>query len=126
MKKLYDETYKSDDRSSRNIWYSNVPLSKVSEYGSLINLSEEVITSLTEVIQNDLIIAETNTETNWYFYDSATNKDAIEDDVRSSVMVKKSFGNFLVQVNCSDHNFAINFNEIQKQKEQLEKQLNKS
>ncbi|GAB7390862.1 hypothetical protein [Lactococcus garvieae] len=125
MKQLYDETYKSEEQSSRNIWYSNIQLSKVSEYGSLINLSEEVITSLTGVIQNDLKVPEPNTETNWYFYDSVTNKDAIEDEVRSSVMVKKSFGDFLVHVNCSDHNFAININEIQKQKEQLEGQLNK-
>ena len=124
MKQLYDETYKSEGRSSRNIWYSNVHLSKVSEYGSLIELSEEIITSLVNVIQDDLKTAETNTETNWYFYDSVTNKDAMEDDIRSSVMIKETSGNFLVHINCSDHNFAINFNEIQRQKEKLEEELN--
>lgn len=123
MKKLYDEVYKSGGQSSRNIWYSELTLTETSDYGALVYLSSTVQQVLLETIQKDLNILEKHDETNWYFYDSATSKDAIEDDVRTTLMVKKDDSNFVVHINFSDYNFATNLNEILKQKLSLEEKL---
>jgi hypothetical protein len=68
MKKLFDETFTSDDgkRRSRNIWYGYADLSVDGEYGKSIKLTEDLLNNLSEIIKNDLTNNAENapTETN--------------------------------------------------------------
>lgn len=124
MKKIYDETYTDNEKSSRNIWYSEVPLHKESEFGPITNLEPLAQQFIVDRIQLDLNDSEKVTETNWYFYDSITTQDANEDQVRTSLMIKLQNEEFIVHLNISDHTFALNFNNIRKQIKSLEAKLN--
>lgn len=120
MKKLYDETYSDDNgKKSRNIWYSNLQLSTKAEYGFLIHLSEEVQHQVLNAIKIDLSNGVSNEEINWYFYDAASNKDALGENPRASLMIKQNKA-FVVHFNFSDLNFAINFEQILENKIRLE------
>ncbi|EMG27153.1 hypothetical protein [Listeria fleischmannii] len=126
MKKIYDETYNSvDGRSSRNVWYTDVEMHQDNEYGSLADLTEMVQKDIIDTILHDLDKAESVSETNWYFYDSTTIKDANEETIRTSLMVKYKKNHFYAHFNISDHSFALNFEEIQKQVKLFETNLNR-
>lgn len=124
MKKLYDETFTSEKKSSRNIWYAGLNLSHQGEYGSLLAISETVQECIAARIKEDLSESASATETNWYFYDAETNEDALGEKPRSSVMVRYSSPQFIVHLNFSDHNFAVNLESILEMKEALTERLN--
>lgn len=124
MKKLFDETFISEQKSSRNIWYSGLSLSHQGEYGALLALSEAVQESIVAKIKEELSEDATVTEMNWYFYDAETNEDALGEKPRSSVMVRYSTSQFLVHLNFSDHNFAVNLESILEMKDALTERLN--
>jgi phage FluMu gp28-like protein len=124
MKKLYDETFTSEKKSSRNIWYAGLNLSMQGEYGVLLALSEAVQECIAARIKEDLFEDATATETNWYFYDAETNEDALGEKPRSSVMVRYSSSQFIAHLNFSDHNFAVNLESILEMKKELTERLN--
>lgn len=124
MKKLYDETFTSEKKSIRNIWYTGLSLSPQGEYGALLALSEAVQASIAAKIKADLSEDATATEMNWYFYDAETNEDALGEEPRSSVMVRYSSSQFIVHLNFSDHNFGVNLDPILEMKEALTERIN--
>lgn len=124
MKKLYDETFTSEKKSSRNIWYVGISLSHQGEHGALLALSEAVQECIVAKVKEDLSEDASATETNWYFYDAETTEDALGEKPRSSVMVRYRSSRFLVHLNFSDHNFAVNLEPILEMKEALTKRLN--
>ena len=127
MKILFDETYTSNDetQSSRNIWYGYADISVQGEYGMDIKLDDALIENLCKLIMHDLSAKADNppTETNWYFYGSTTSQDAIGDDVRSIIMVRERDGQFTINCNISDHDFAVNLDSIISFRADFEKRL---
>ena len=133
MKKLFDETY----GDSRTIWYLfeeddksiHYIFSEPNEYGGrMISHSDYSIfaDSLKDLIENDLKNSPENTpgETNWIFYSSRIDDDAIGDKVRFSVLVKLKNGNYSCNINMSDYIFTTSFDEIIKIKNIIEVALN--
>lgn len=116
MEKLFDETFGTEDgsRTSRNIWYGYAELAVEGDFGNVLKLDERVMGELGQFIQNNL--AETkaskSTETNWYFYGNTQTKDAIDDSIRPSIMVREKDGAFVVHCNFSDHDFANKLDHI--------------
>ncbi|MEH7452914.1 hypothetical protein [Gottfriedia acidiceleris] len=100
MKILFDETYTSNEgkRTSRNIWYGDADLTVEGEYGKIINLNEDFMDNLCEIIKKDLSKNASNkaTETNWYFYGSGVTQDAIGDNIRPTIMVRRGLTNLLL------------------------------
>ncbi|MBT2655813.1 hypothetical protein J7E81_11290 [Bacillus sp. ISL-18] len=127
MKILFDETYTSTDgkRSSRNIWYGDADLTVDGEYGKTINLKEDFMDDLCEIIKKDFSKNAANepTETNWYIYGSGVTQDAIEANVRPSIMVREKSDEFITNFNISDHDFAVNIDAILLFKADFEKRL---
>jgi len=125
MKILFDETYDSNDgkQTSRNIWYGYADIYVDSEYGKDIRLNESLMNNLCEIIKNDLSKNAAPTETNWYFYGSAVNQDAIGDNIRPSIMIRERSGDFITNFNISDQDFAVNIDAILLFKADFEKRL---
>lgn len=122
MKQLFDETYEAEGQTSRNLWYSEVALTQTSDFGPVINLSnqvqDEIITKIKETLAE-----KTATENNFYFYDVQTNQDALEEQIRMSLMIREKSGEFVVRFNMTDHNFAINLDTTLDSENQLTKKL---
>ncbi|MBN8210006.1 hypothetical protein JI666_14720 [Bacillus sp. NTK071] len=115
MNILFDETFTSnDERKSRNIWYGYADISVQGEYGKNIKLNEDFMDNLCEIIKNDLSLNAANEpiETNWYFYGSSVTQDAIGDNIRPTIMVRERSGEFITNINISDHDFAVNIDAI--------------
>ncbi|PLS01960.1 hypothetical protein CVD27_22870 [Neobacillus cucumis] len=127
MKILFDETYTSNDGkyTSRNIWYGYADISVDGQHGKTIKLNEDFMVQLCELIKNDLSKNAANepTQTNWYFYGSAVTKDAIGDNIRPTIMVRKKSDEFISNFNISDHDFAVNIDAILLFKADFEKRL---
>ncbi|MBC2392126.1 hypothetical protein [Listeria booriae] len=116
MKKLFDETHESEARFYRTVWYGYVE-------GNLDDALQEDIVS---IVKADLAQKADNppTATHWIFYGGATNKDAIGDTVRASLMIRERGGNFVCHYNMSDFDFVMAFDMVEAFKSRLEKQLN--
>ena len=116
MNVLFDETFASNDgmRTSRNIWYGYADFSADGEYGKEIRLDQEIMDLLCDIIRDDLSGNDIHspTETNWYFYGNAVTQDAIGDNIRPTIMVRERSGGFTVNINISDHDFAVNIDSI--------------
>ena len=127
MEKLFDETYTSEDKTqvSRNIWYGYIELYKEATYGKEIILNDDIIDTIVKVIKSDISQDKTPlpTETNWYIYGKTLTKDAIEDTIRPSIMIREKNDQFLVHCNISDQDFALSIDNILLFKSNLEKQL---
>ncbi|KRF10035.1 hypothetical protein ASG89_00335 [Paenibacillus sp. Soil766] len=127
MEILFDETYASEDgkKASRNIWYGYADMSVDGEYGKELNLNENLMEDLCRKIRNNLSesTTPTPTETNWYFYGNSTTQDAVGDSIRPTIMVRERAGLFVINFNMSDHNFAINLDDILVFKTNFEKRL---
>jgi hypothetical protein len=127
MKVLFDETYASNDgkRRSRNIWHGYANISVDGEYGKVIDLTKDLMDRLYEIVKNDLSRNETPMpdETNWYFYGDAVTQDAIGDNIRPAIMVRKRSGEFITNFNISDHDFATNIDAILLFKKDFENRL---
>ena len=116
MEKLFDETHTLEDNSivSRNIWYGYVELYRDSEYGKEIILDDNLIDIISKIIKSDLSedIKPFPTETNWYLYGKTLTRDAIDDTIRPTIMIREKKGAFLVHCNISDFDFALNIDKI--------------
>jgi len=124
MEKIYDETFASEGRASRNIWYKGANLTKDSEYGKIFHLTDEVQNEIIKLVHENLEDkTQKVTETNFYFYDSATNQDAMNDQVRISLMLREKDGQFVALFNMTDHNFAINLDQTLQIQAQLTERL---
>ena len=126
VKKLFDETYSSNDEKqrSRNIWYGYLDISIDGEYGKVIKLDDFIMNTLCEIIKNDLLTSDnTPDETNWYFYGSTVTQDAIGDNIRPSIMVREKNKEFIINFNISDCDFALKIDAILSFKTKFEKRL---
>ena len=115
MNTLFDETFTNpeDNRSSRNIWYGYAKVSTQGAYGDVLALSDAFLADIYQLITTDLTTpAVKPTETNWYIYADMVTKDALEENIRPSLMIKETDGLFHVHLNFSDQDFAINLGAI--------------
>lgn len=112
MKLLFDQTFPAtkDNGASWHIWYEGVPLSAIGEYGPIVGLDANLKREIVDLIYKD---AMNSGEVLWYFYDGGVSKDALDEQVRTSLMIKKQVnGEFIVHFNFSDYNFATNLDKI--------------
>lgn len=127
MEILFDETYASEDgkKASRNIWYGYADMSVDGKYGKDLRLNENLMEDLCRIIRKNLSENTTPppTETNWYFYGSTITQDAIGDNIRPTIMVRERAGLFVSNFNISDHDFAVNLDDILLFKTNLENRL---
>ncbi|MEI5994416.1 hypothetical protein [Candidatus Enterococcus mansonii] len=111
MKQLFDETYSEN----RTLWYAYF---KNTEQIDLIE-------TICQIIQNDLQNTADVLATSWIFYREELQTDALEEKVRSSIMVRFEGGQYYVQCNMSDFEFVTQREVIdtwlQRLKENLEK-----
>ena len=110
MKQLFDETYSEN----RTLWYAYFK-----------NLEQaDLLETITKIIQSDLKDANDVLATSWIFYREELQKDALEEEVRSSIMVRLVEGQYHVQYNMSDFEFVTQreaiANWLQRLKEKLE------
>lgn len=104
MKQLFDETYSEN----RTLWYG---------YFSTLEQAD-LIDKLTKIIHLDLESSQKVHATSWIFYSEVKQTDALEEDVRSSIMVHYVEGQYYVHYNMSDFEFVT-------QREQIEEWLTK-
>lgn len=113
MKKIFDETYESDGVTSRNVWVSELPLLKKIEYGKIVDLNDpEKQDSILSVIKEVLAEEDSADEYNFYFYSDQTTKDALDENIRPSLMVQISEGRVFSHINMSDYDFAVNLQNL--------------
>ena len=132
MKRLYDETY----GDSRTIWYLfeegdqsfHYIFSEPDEYGGRTIRHDDysvLADRLVGLIADDLKDTQKKPlETDWIFYSSRVDEDAIGDKVRFSILVKLKNGRYFCNINISDYIFTTSFDEIIKIKEIIEASLN--
>ncbi|ALS01998.1 hypothetical protein ATZ33_11575 [Enterococcus silesiacus] len=111
MKQLFDETYSEN----RTLWYA---------YFNDIE-QPDLIETIGRIIQKDLQKSTDVLATSWIFYREELQKDALEEEVRSSIMVRFVDGQYFVQYNMSDFEFVTQREAIaswlRRLKEKLEK-----
>lgn len=139
MKRLFDETFEhKEEHSSRTIWYLfeeddnsiNYIFSEPDEYGGRMIIPSDysiLAKYLKGLIEDDLknVFEKKPTETNWIFYTSRVNDDAIGDKVRFSILVRLKNGRYSCNINVNDYIFVTSFDEIIKIKDIIETILNK-
>lgn len=92
MKQLFDETYSEN----RTLWYAY-----------FIDIEQtDLITTISEIVQNDLKTSTDELATSWIFYREKVQQDALEEAVRSSIMVRFVGGEYIVHYNMSDFEFV--------------------
>jgi hypothetical protein len=127
METLFDETFETPDGKdiSRNIWYGYADISVDGAFGKDIHLTDDFIQIVCGLVRGDLASDSkpTPTETNWYIYGQDTAKDAIGDTVRPTIMIREKDKAFTVNINVSDHDFALHIDEVLAFKEDLETRL---
>ncbi|ALS36227.1 hypothetical protein ABID30_000914 [Enterococcus rotai] len=102
MKQLFDETYSEN----RTLWYA---------YFKNIE-QKDLIETICRIVQTDLKGSTDVQATSWIFYREELQKDALEEEVRSSIMVRFVDGRYYVHYNMSDFEFVT-------QREMIEKWL---
>ncbi|WP_375178594.1 hypothetical protein [Enterococcus rotai] len=102
MKQLFDETYSEN----RTLWYA---------YFKNIE-QKDLIETICQIVQTDLKGSADVLATSWIFYREELQKDALEEEVRSSIMVRFVDGRYYVHYNMSDFEFVT-------QREMIEKWL---
>ena len=113
---LCEETFVSSDgqQTSRNLWYGSADMTVQGEYGKHIKLNTDLRNDICTAIKNDLstIVDKSPTETNWYFYDSEMTQALIGSNILPVIMVREKAGAFISNFSISDHDFAVNIDEI--------------
>ncbi|MEI5990011.1 hypothetical protein A5881_001504 [Enterococcus termitis] len=109
MKQLFDETYSEN----RTLWYA---------YFKDIE-QMDLIETISRIIQNDLQASKDVLVTSWIFYREELQKDALEEEVRSSIMVRFVGGRYYVQYNMSDFEFVTQRENIANWLERLKQNL---
>lgn len=116
MKKLFDETFTDEEQktSSRHLWYGYLDLYIEGEYGKQIVLDNKLIEIVYKLIKKDMQekIEPLPTEVNWYLYGKTQTIDAIDDKIRPTIMLRYKDKKFLIRCNVSDHDFAMNIDDI--------------
>jgi hypothetical protein len=138
MKQLFDEThpYAKDDRR-RTLWYQldesdgvAFLFSEPEEYGvSFLKPSDytPLAKLLLEAARKDLAdeAAKDVSETHWVFYTNRSDKDAIGETVRFTVMLRHKGGQFDCDIQYSDFLFASAYDEIMKIKQSIVQTIKK-
>ncbi|MGX7244995.1 hypothetical protein ACWOC1_09095 [Enterococcus quebecensis] len=112
MKQLFDETYSEN----RTLWY-----------GYFKDLEQtELIETISQIIQTDLQKSVSVFATSWIFYREQTQTDALDENVRSSIMVRLVDGQYDVHYNMSDFEFVTQQDRIALWLQQLKQHLKES
>jgi hypothetical protein len=109
MQQLFDETYSGN----RTLWYGYFPTLE----------QQELISEITRIVQNDLVTSKEVQATSWIFYSEVKQTDALEEEIRSSIMVRFVDGHYYVHYNMSDFEFVTQREQIYDWLSNLEKQL---
>ena len=110
MKQLFDETFSK----KRTLWY-----------GYFKDLEQvDLIEEIEGIIRTDLDLVNDVEATSWIFYREDTQKDALDEQIRSSIMVRFADGQYDTQYNMSDFEFVVQQAKISAWLDRLEKQLN--
>lgn len=127
MEKLFDETFATEEPKviNRHLWYGYLDLYIDGEDGKQIVLNDKLENFICETIQKNVQekVKPMPTEINWYLYGKTQTTDAINDKIRPTIMVRYKNNKFLVRCNISDHDFAINIDEVLAFEKRLEKHL---
>ncbi|MBL1227572.1 hypothetical protein [Enterococcus sp. BWR-S5] len=112
MNQLFDETY----NSYRTIWYG---------YYEQIG-QPDLIKDIKQMIEQDQEKSEAEQAicTSWVFYCKATQGDALQEQVRASIMIRFFEHHYNVHCNMSDFEFVTQFDAIESWKNELEALLN--
>ncbi|WP_088810054.1 MULTISPECIES: hypothetical protein [Listeria] len=117
MKQFYDESHSSGEECSRTLWYGH--FSSIEEEGleeTICRLIAEDLKKKTEPIP---------TATHWVFYREDIQKDALEEQIRSSIMICLRDNQYIVHYNMSDFEFVLFYDAITNWVKELEVRLNK-
>lgn len=110
MKQLFDETYSEN----RTLWY-----------GYFATLEQaDLIDELIQIIHLDLASSQKVHAISWIFYSEVKQTDALEEDVRSSIMVRYVEGQYYVHYNMSDFEFVTQREQIEAWLTKLKNRLN--
>lgn len=110
MKQLFDETFSKN----RTLWY-----------GYFKDLEQaDLIEKIKQIVQKDLETPNQVEATSWIFYREDIQKDALGEQIRSSIMVRFADGQYETQYNMSDFEFVVQRSVISAWLDHLEKQLN--
>jgi hypothetical protein len=116
MEVLFDETFATPDGKdvSRNLWYGYADISVDGNFGKDIHLTDAFADEVCAFVKKDLAsdVSPIPTETNWYIYGQDTAKDAIGDAIRPTIMIRERENAFVVNINISDHDFALHIDEV--------------
>lgn len=109
---MFDETYSKN----RTLWY-----------GYFKDLKQtELIGNIRKTIQTDLQTSAGDIDaTSWVFYREDLQKDALDEQIRSSIMVCFADGQYHVQYNMSDFEFVTQGMTISKWLKELKNNLDK-
>ena len=113
---LFDEQFKSESHHVRTLWYG---------YFETLT-DEDVLLEITSIVKNDLVssIQQGIPITSWIFYRENLQGDALEEQVRSSLMIKAlEKGEFLVHYNMSDFEFVAQLDELTPQLARIKEKL---
>ena len=113
---LFDEQFKSESHHVRTLWYG---------YFKTL-MDEEVLSEIVARVKNDLVssIQQDIPLTSWIFYRENLQGDALEEQVRSSLMIKAlKNGEFLVHYNMSDFEFVAQLDELAPQLDHIKEKL---
>ncbi|WP_207696464.1 hypothetical protein DOK67_0001356 [Enterococcus sp. DIV0212c] len=111
MKQLFDETYSEN----RTLWYAYF---KDIEQPDLVEM-------ISQIIRTDLKASTDVLATSWIFYREELQKDALEEEVRSSIMVRLVDGQYYVHYNMSDFEFVTQREAIENWLQRLKADLEK-
>ncbi|MDR0299979.1 MAG: hypothetical protein LBI13_07900 [Streptococcaceae bacterium] len=137
MKKLGDESY--DYREGdlrRTIWYQaeederefDEIFGEPDPYGGRQVLDKdftEIAEKIKGLVQTDLSAQNDlkASETQWVFYSSLINGDAVGDKVRFTILLREKAGKFDCTINMSDYIFASSFEQVEKLKQAILQEL---
>lgn len=110
MKLLGHEVYDQ----SEHFWYE-LNLMKEGQYGFIFNTEKGIMDDLVKIICHNIKENFSNEGMYWYF---GKELESI------LLMVRYKDGKFIIQVNLSDFDFALNIDQVISWKEDLEKALN--
>lgn len=110
---------------SRNLWYGYLDLYTEGVYGKQIVLDDALIRLIAGIIKEDSSEKSDPppTEINWYLYGKTKTEDAIGDEIRPNIMIRRRQNSVAVRCNMSDHDFAVNLDAILSFENSLEKVL---
>ncbi len=117
MKVIFDETNEAEGKFHRTLWFGY--FDKNFDNNLEVEIAEEVIKTLKTATS-------TVESTSWVFYSKEPSKDAIEEEIRTNIMVKNYKGKFTIHINMSDFEFVVFYDMINSFKLNLQSKLDAS